>query len=90
MPRDTLNEPATLPVFSTSCASRTSTTSALSCAMICCAFAGEMRGTAALAVSINCFTLMVITLTRFFNFHQAGQPAGVHRPADRPRPAMRK
>src|SRR5262245_41626150 len=61
MPRDTCTAPATLPLFSTSGASRTSTTSVLALLIISCACAGVMRGTAALATSIICFTLVVMT-----------------------------
>ena len=60
IPRDTCTAPATLPLFSTSGASRTSTTSVLPLLIISRACAGVMRGTAALATSIICFTLVVM------------------------------
>src|SRR5260370_26854471 len=60
MPRETFTAPATLPVFSTSGASRTSTTSVLPLAIISRACAGVIRGTAALAASIICLTLVAM------------------------------
>src|SRR5579863_8933505 len=60
MPRETCTAPATLPLFSTSGASRTSTTSALPLAIISFARAGVIFGTTALAVSIICLTLSAI------------------------------
>jgi hypothetical protein len=53
MPRDTLMAPATLPLFATSGASRTSITKVLFPAIISLACAGVIRGTAALAASIT-------------------------------------
>src|SRR5262249_16610015 len=44
MPRDTCTAPVTLPLFSTSGASRTSTTSVLPLLIISCACPGVMRG----------------------------------------------
>src|SRR4030081_164548 len=61
MPRETCTAPATLPLFSTSGASRTSTTSVLPFAIISCAWAGVIFGTAALAASIICLTLVVMS-----------------------------
>ena len=58
MPRDTCTAPAILPVFSTSGASRTSTTSVFPFTIISFACAGVIRGTAALAASIICFTFV--------------------------------
>src|SRR6266436_214457 len=60
MPRETFTAPATLPLFSTSGASRTSTTSVLPLAIISRACAGVIRGTAALAASIICLTLVAM------------------------------
>src|SRR5262252_5822771 len=60
MPRDTCTAPATLPLFSTSGASRTSTTRVLPLAIISRACAGVTRGTAALAASIICLTLVAM------------------------------
>src|SRR5262245_52299874 len=60
MPRDTCTAPATLPLFSTSGASRTSTTRVLPLAIISLACAGVTRGTAALAASIICLTLVAM------------------------------
>src|SRR5260370_21709285 len=60
MPRETFTAPATLPLFSTSGASRTSSTSVLPLAIISRACAGVIRGTAALAASIICLTLVAM------------------------------
>src|SRR6476619_1596396 len=60
MPRETWTAPAALPLFSTSGASRTSTTSVLPLAIISRASAGVLRGTAALAASIICLTLVAM------------------------------
>src|SRR6185295_7859482 len=60
MPRETWTAPAALPLFSTSGASRTSTTSVLPLAIISRASAGVIRGTAALAASIICLTLVAM------------------------------
>src|SRR6516164_1947424 len=60
MPRETFTAPATLPLFSTSGASRTSTTRVLPLAIISRACAGVIRGTAALAASIICLTLVAM------------------------------
>src|SRR5262249_31328319 len=60
MPRETLTAPATFPLFSTSGASRTSTTSVLPLAIMSRACAGVTRGTAALAASIICLTLVAM------------------------------
>src|SRR6516164_7836089 len=62
MPRETFRAPATLPLLSTSGASRTSTTSALPFAIISRACAGVIRGTAAFAASIICLMLMGMTV----------------------------
>src|SRR5262249_37891436 len=59
-PRETFTAPATLPLFSTSCASRTSTIRVLPCATMSRACAGVIRGTAALAASINSFKFVVM------------------------------
>src|SRR5260221_9275619 len=60
MPRETFTAPATLPLFSTSGASRTSTTRVLPLAIISRACAGVIRGTAALAACIICLTLVAM------------------------------
>src|SRR5262245_13179101 len=60
MPREWCTAPAILPVFSSSGASRTSSTSALPFVIRSRACAGVIFGTAAFAVSINCLTLVVI------------------------------
>jgi hypothetical protein len=62
-----LTAPATLPLFSTSGASRTSTTSVLPCAIISRACAGVIRGTAALAASIICFRVVATCAPRFLS-----------------------
>src|SRR5579884_3010781 len=58
MPRETLSAPTTLPVFSTSGASRTSTTRASPLAISCRASAGVIRGTTAFAASIICLSVV--------------------------------
>src|SRR6476659_8108926 len=58
MPRETATAPATLPLCCTSGGSRTSTTSVLPLAIISRACAGVIRGTAALAASSICLTLV--------------------------------
>src|SRR5262249_52749168 len=63
MPRETLTAPATLPLFSTSGASRTSRTSVFPFAIISFACAGAIRGTAALAASIICLTLVAMIIS---------------------------
>src|SRR5258708_25903685 len=60
MPRETFTAPATLPLFPTAGASRTSTTRVLPLAIISRACAGVIRGTAALAASIICLTLVAM------------------------------
>src|ERR1700690_3221208 len=60
MPRETCTAPAILPLFSTSGASRTSTTSVLPLPIISRAWLGVIFGTAALAASIICFRLVAI------------------------------
>src|ERR1043165_2685523 len=57
MPREIFSAPGILPLFSTSGASRTSSTSA-PFPIISFAWAGEIFGTAALAASSICFTEM--------------------------------
>src|SRR5262249_38838744 len=64
MPRETLTAPATLPLFSTSGASRTSRTRVFPFAIISFACAAVTRGTAALAASIICLTLVVMIISR--------------------------
>src|SRR6185437_12725867 len=59
MPRDTCSAPATLPVFSTSGASRTSTTSA-PCAISARVSSGVTFGTAAFAAAIMSFSVVAI------------------------------
>src|ERR1700736_521911 len=61
IPRETFTAPATLPLFSTSGASRTSTTSVLPSAIISRACTGVTRDTAALAASIICLTLVAMS-----------------------------
>src|SRR4051812_19553803 len=68
MPRETWTAPAALPLFSTSGASRTSTTSVLPLAIISRASAGVIRGTAALAASIICLTLVAMTSSTLLYF----------------------
>src|SRR6516162_7512039 len=68
MPRETCRAPATLPLFSTSGASRTSTTRVLPLAIMSRACAGVMRGTAALAVSIICLTFVAMASSSFQAF----------------------
>src|SRR4051794_29719492 len=68
MPRETWTAPAALPLFSTSGPSRTSTTSVLPLAIISRASAGVIRGTAALAASIICLTLVAMTSSSLFDF----------------------
>src|SRR5262245_40191790 len=63
MPRETLTAPAILPLFSTSGASRTSTTSVFPLLIISRACAGVIFGTAALAASIICLLLVVIGIS---------------------------
>src|SRR5262249_15661108 len=65
MPRETFTAPDTLPLFSTSGASRTSTTRVLPLAIISRACAGVIRGTAALAASIICLTLVAMASSSF-------------------------
>src|SRR5437773_6142613 len=65
MPRDTCSAPAILPLFSTSGASRTSTTSVLPLPIISRASAGVIFGTAAFAASSICFTLDDIAHSSF-------------------------
>jgi hypothetical protein len=60
--RETFTASATLPLFSTSGASRTSTTSVLPCAIISLACAGVIRGTAALWAFISSFKFVVTCL----------------------------
>src|SRR6516162_4772757 len=60
MPRATFTAPATLPLLCSSGASRTSSTSVLPLAIISRACAGVIRGTAALAASIICLTLVAM------------------------------
>src|SRR6202044_4013142 len=60
MPRDTCTAPATLPLAATSVPSRTSTTSVLPLAIISLARAGVIFGTAALAASSICLTLVAM------------------------------
>src|ERR1700716_2724455 len=61
MPREMWTAPAALPLFSTSGASRTSSSSVLPLAIISRVSAGVIRGTAALAASIICLTLVAMT-----------------------------
>src|SRR3954469_18313781 len=68
MPRETWTAPAALPVFFTSGASRSSTTSVLPLAIISRASAGVTRGTAALAASIICLTLVAMTSSTLHYF----------------------
>src|SRR5215471_81633 len=68
MPRETCRAPATLPLFSTSGASRTSTTRVLPLAIMSRACASVMRGTAALAASIICLTLVAVASSSFQAF----------------------
>src|SRR3981189_1256656 len=75
MPRETCPGPATLPLFSTSGPSRTSTTSVLPLAIISRACVGVIRGTAALAASIICLALVAI----------ASSSPGIHGPQMEPR-----
>src|SRR5262249_4191205 len=60
MPRDTCKAPATLPLFSSSGESRTSTTSVLALEIISRALAGVILGTAVLAASIICLRLVAM------------------------------
>ena len=60
MPRETCTAPAALPLFSTSGASRTSTIIARPEAIISCACAGDIRGTAAWAASSICLRLVIV------------------------------
>src|SRR6202049_2288037 len=62
-PRETCTAPATLPLTATSVPSRTSTTSVLPLAIISFACAGVIFGTAALAASIICLTLVAIAFS---------------------------
>src|SRR5262245_65588113 len=78
MPRETFTAPATLPLFSTSGASRTSTTRVLPLAIISRACASVIRGTAALAASIICLTLVAMASSFLPAFH-APQAADVLR-----------
>src|ERR1700722_11111636 len=66
MPRETWTAPATLPLAATSVPSRTSTTSVLPLAIISFACAGVIFGTAALAASIICLTLVVMVFPSLF------------------------
>src|SRR5262249_6857368 len=63
MPRETCTAPATLPLRSTSGVSRTSTTSALPLAIVPRAGGGLPGGTAALAASIICLTLVGMSVS---------------------------
>src|ERR1700733_15547201 len=62
-PRETWTAPATLPLAATSVPSRTSTTSVLPLAIISFACAGVIFGTAALAASIICLTLVAMVFS---------------------------
>src|ERR1019366_2655244 len=64
MPREMFTLLATLPLLSTSGASRTSTTRVLPLFIISRACTGVMRGTTALAASIICLTLVAIYFSR--------------------------
>src|SRR6267142_1874317 len=72
MPRETCTAPATLPLFSTSGASRTSTTRVLPLAIISRACVGVIRGTAALAASIICLTLVAMVSSSLSAFTTLG------------------
>src|SRR4051794_39094605 len=72
MPRETWTAPAALPLLSTSGASRTSTTRVLPLAIISRASAGVIRGTAALAASIICLTLVAMASSSA-GFHDPGR-----------------
>src|SRR5690349_2298231 len=63
MPRETCTAPVTLPLRSTSGVSRTSTTSVLPLAIMSRASAGVTRGTAALAASSICLTLVGMSVS---------------------------
>src|SRR5262245_20563038 len=78
MPRETFTAPATLPLLSTSGASRTSTTRVLPLAIISRACASVIRGTEALAASIICLTLVAMGSSSLPAFH-APQAADVLR-----------
>ena len=65
MPRETWTAPAIFPVFSTSGASRTSTSKTSPLAIISRACAGVRRGTEAFAASIICLTLVVMAILPF-------------------------
>src|SRR6516164_4156843 len=60
MPREIWSAPATLPLCASSGASRTSRTTVLPLAIISLASAGVTRGTAALATSSNCLTVVTM------------------------------
>src|SRR5882757_2334820 len=60
MPREMCTAPATLPLFSTSAASRTSRTTALPLSISSLACAAVMRGTTALAASTKSLTLLAM------------------------------
>src|SRR5947208_15964904 len=83
MPRETLSAPATLPLFSTSGASRTSTTSVLPLAIISRACAGVIRGTAALAASIICLTFVAMASSSFSHSWPAADPSNNSNPCHR-------
>src|SRR5262249_8764660 len=76
MPRDTWTAPATLPLFSTSVASRTSTTNVSPLAIISRACAGVTRGTAALAASIICLTLLAMSFSFVYLGYHDPRPSG--------------
>src|SRR5262249_32403275 len=74
MPRETCTAPATLPLCCTSGASRTSTTRVLPLAIMSRACAGVIRGTAALAASIICLTLVAMASSSFTSIQNPPRP----------------
>src|SRR5215813_7871837 len=76
MPRETFTAPATLPLFSTSGASRTSTTNVLPLAIISRACAAVIRGTTALAASIICLTLLAMSSSFVYSGYHDPRPSG--------------